>query len=119
LGQASDADIVEGRTYEEEGTVDANQPWTDTPTCVLIIEDKGEIRRLYTSELEDEGHRVIDAWDEKSAMDFRHAFSPLVRSGSIRITCLHHERKPRTKIRTDFTSMMAVHHTDFVCVDGQ
>jgi len=73
-----EADRAEERLQKKEGSVrgvwkeesvDASQTWTDVSPCILIIENDADIRRLYKSELEDEGFRIIEAWDEQSALD--------------------------------------------------
>jgi len=77
-----EADRVERRPQVEEGslrgvweeaTADATRTRTDAPPCILVIEAEADIRRVYKSELEAEGFRVIEAWDEQSAMEIFNA----------------------------------------------
>lgn len=46
---------------------------------LLVVDDEGDIRRLYAAELEDDGHTVVTCGSSKEAMDqLRHQIFDLV-----------------------------------------
>lgn len=51
------------RVTPKEGEVRAA-----APPRLLLVEDENDLRHLYACELEDEGYRVLEAWNERSAL---------------------------------------------------